>query len=447
MSTAPYADGSPQASQWPIPPGHFFDYELRPRAAEAGTSFYHSHVGFQAITASGPLIVEDLYPPPYDYEEEIILQIGDFYLQDDHTMESLLTGSPSVWPGDATALIINGHSGTELFSSPTNIIDASCEPWVMRVVTGKTYRVRVIGSTALSLVLFGINDHDNLTIIETDNSYVYPVQTSYMQVDTGQRFSFLFKAKEQSELQQLDGHSKFWIEFATREGASTVLSHGILQYTNVNLSHGVNVDGDCQYPTGPNMRCPSGPPSTPVLDLPTNVTTWLEYTFRNPPLTGYETPPNASEVTRRLHISTGQFTDQNSGTNLMEMDRQIWVDSPPLGPSNQVPYLVELLQNGTILGRVPNNHTRINGGSEGYLQIYSAKIGDVLEIVWENRSVFSWRNIWTPSATCAWWAVLGCGLRVRTVVEGRPRRNAAKPLRQWATLPRIPPRHNIAVQI
>ncbi|EXJ61590.1 hypothetical protein A1O7_02018 [Cladophialophora yegresii CBS 114405] len=286
LSTAPYADGAPQASQWPIPPGHFFDYELHPIASEAGTSFNHSHVGFQAMTASGPLIVMDYHAPPFDYDEEIILQIGDFYLADDHTMESWLTGSPSVWPGDPTSLMINGHSGLAPYAEATNGVDPSCEPWTMNVVTGKRYRVRVIGSTALSLVLFGIIDHDNLTIIETDNSYVHPVETSYMQVGTGQRFSFLLDTKEQSELQQLEGHSKYWIQFATREGAGTVYAYAILKYTDIDLTQGVDVDGACNYPTGADMWCPGSPPSTPVMDLPTTVTDWLEYTFRNPALPG-----------------------------------------------------------------------------------------------------------------------------------------------------------------
>jgi L-ascorbate oxidase len=27
--TTPFSDGTPLASQWPIPPGHFFDYEFQ----------------------------------------------------------------------------------------------------------------------------------------------------------------------------------------------------------------------------------------------------------------------------------------------------------------------------------------------------------------------------------------------------------------------------------
>ncbi|KXX78811.1 L-ascorbate oxidase [Madurella mycetomatis] len=56
---APFADGTPQATQLPIPPGHFFAYEFASEIDEAGTYFYHSHVDMQALSAAGPLIVED----------------------------------------------------------------------------------------------------------------------------------------------------------------------------------------------------------------------------------------------------------------------------------------------------------------------------------------------------------------------------------------------------
>lgn len=61
MATAPFSDGTPQAAQWPIPPHHFFDYELHVPIGYAGTYFYHSHVGLQAISASGPLIVRNIF--------------------------------------------------------------------------------------------------------------------------------------------------------------------------------------------------------------------------------------------------------------------------------------------------------------------------------------------------------------------------------------------------
>jgi FtsP/CotA-like multicopper oxidase with cupredoxin domain len=62
--TAPFSDGTPQVSQWPIAPGHFFDYEVHPDIGDAGTYFYHSHVDFQAISAHGAIIVEECGDPP-----------------------------------------------------------------------------------------------------------------------------------------------------------------------------------------------------------------------------------------------------------------------------------------------------------------------------------------------------------------------------------------------
>ena len=346
------------------------------------------------------------------------------------------------------ALLLNGRSGTSPFSSAVNTADSSCEPWVMKVVTGKTYRVRVIGSTAWSLVLLGIIDHENLTIIEIDNSYVYPVETLYMQVDTGQRFSFSFKAKEQSELRQLDGRSSFWIQFATREKSSVIYSYGILRYIDVDIDLVYQVEGGCLYPTSTQKECPMSFPPRPVLDLPTDVTKWLEYTFRNPPLPGYEVPPNATEVTRRVYINTGQFLDRTSGTNVMEMDGEVWVDSLPFGPTTHTPYLIEILQNGTIEGRASGNKTLSHGGdSNSYPRTWVAAIGDVIEIVWAIEASHPGGIYGLDPLHRAWRALLGHGIKAGVMVTKQPCRIPTKPLHQWRALSWIPPRYNIAVQI
>ena len=62
---------------------HYFDYEILPGESDAGTSFYHSHVGFQAVTANGALIVEDVGSPPYHYDGERILQLTDYFNKTD----------------------------------------------------------------------------------------------------------------------------------------------------------------------------------------------------------------------------------------------------------------------------------------------------------------------------------------------------------------------------
>lgn len=46
--------------------------------------------------------------------------------------------------------------------------------------------MRIIGSTAISLLSIVFEDHCSLTIIEIDGSYVQPDFTDHMQVDMGQ---------------------------------------------------------------------------------------------------------------------------------------------------------------------------------------------------------------------------------------------------------------------
>ena len=107
QSVGPFSDGTPQASQWPIPvdkatpflitarfsiadsddsikPRHFYDYEIHPQVGEAGTYFYHSHVDFQATSAAGPLIVEEASGnSAYDYEEERTLFVSELFNKTD----------------------------------------------------------------------------------------------------------------------------------------------------------------------------------------------------------------------------------------------------------------------------------------------------------------------------------------------------------------------------
>jgi len=66
---SPFADGTPYASQWPIPAGKYFDYEFQFEDDLDGTlyisllltrsrfSWYHSHIGTQTLTCHGALIV------------------------------------------------------------------------------------------------------------------------------------------------------------------------------------------------------------------------------------------------------------------------------------------------------------------------------------------------------------------------------------------------------
>jgi L-ascorbate oxidase len=163
LAVSPFSDGTPLASQWPIPPLHFFDYEIRPPVGFAGTYFYHSHVGFQAVSASGPLIIDDASPPPYHYDDEKIIFIQDSFTKDFTTIEEGLVASPLSWSGEAQAILVNGKGGGTANGTACN---ASLS--VIDVEPGKTYRLRFIGATALTFSSLAIGGHSSLEVIEAD---------------------------------------------------------------------------------------------------------------------------------------------------------------------------------------------------------------------------------------------------------------------------------------
>ncbi|KFY31984.1 hypothetical protein V493_00619 [Pseudogymnoascus sp. VKM F-4281 (FW-2241)] len=121
-AASPFSDGSPQASQWPIPLGSFFDYELNPEEGDAGTYFYHSHVGLQALSTNGPLIVRDSERPPFEYDDERIILLTDYFNKTDSEIVNGLTANPFVWSGESEAILVNGFGTID--NATTG--DASC---------------------------------------------------------------------------------------------------------------------------------------------------------------------------------------------------------------------------------------------------------------------------------------------------------------------------------
>jgi L-ascorbate oxidase len=167
MAVSPFSDGTPQASQWPIPPLHFFDHEINVPVGMAGTYMYHSHNGFQAVSASGPLIVVDRLKKgeklPYHYDDEKIIFVQDTFIENFTTIEKGLIAIPFSWSGEAAAILVNGKGGG---SSNGTACNASLS--TIDVEPGKTYRLRFIGATALTFASIAIEDHDSLEIIEAD---------------------------------------------------------------------------------------------------------------------------------------------------------------------------------------------------------------------------------------------------------------------------------------
>nr|BAA24288.1 ascorbate oxidase [Acremonium sp. HI-25] len=350
-----FADGSPQGSQWPIPPGHFFDYELQTTVEDAGTYFYHSHVGMQALTASGALIVEGCERPPYQYDDERTLHWSDFFPQTDHEIEVGLQSVPLVWPGEVRAVLLNGKGigiGHEADVSPSG----DCSLPVIDVDPGKTYRFRFIGATGLSLVSMGFEGHQNLTIIQVDGGeWTKPASVDRIQLASGQRFDALFKAKTEEELAS-EGRQTYFIQFETRDRPEVYRGYAVIRYSKAS--------------TTPHV------PTIPPLTLPNNTYDWLEYELR--PLIETVTQPTLGEVTRRVIINASQLTDPQNQHVVWRLANLSWTEAV-----RQTPLLVDIYKFGDLA--IPNYDAALaNYGWDPETRAFPAKVGEVLEIVFQN---------------------------------------------------------------
>ncbi|KAK4225731.1 putative L-ascorbate oxidase [Podospora fimiseda] len=401
---APFADGTPLASQWPIPPGYFFDYEIAAEQDDAGTYYYHSHVMMQALSATGPIIVDDCGVSPYEYDDERIFHFQDYFSKSEQDMEKGIMGVPFKWTGETHGIALNGkgvavgktavpgppgggrgffggrtgvtesdpfrgfgghvgaHDGTGSGDSSDRVRVATsteCTLPVIDVDPGKTYRFRMIGATGLSFLSIGFEGHPNLTIVQIDGSeYNVPVTTDHIQLASGQRFDILFKTKTTEELVATFGNrSTFFIQFETLGRPQAYRGYAVLRYNQ-------------------NVQVPAAPAAPPV-NLPANYTDWLEYTFE-PLFPEKNVAPTTEEVTRRIIIDCVQKYDDKTGQVVWEFNGLPWTEF-----TYDSPVLVDIYQRGEEA--VPNYEACINNrGWDPKTQAFGCKVGEVLEIVLQN---------------------------------------------------------------
>ncbi|UJR37268.1 hypothetical protein I4U23_029977 [Adineta vaga] len=172
----PQMDGVPYITQMPIESQYSFTYVFR--AYPSGTYFYHSHAGLQSVTAFGGIIVHDRRKP-WNVSEVSSgpLLFSDTWEKPDRlTQEYNLLASPFVWQGEPTYLLINGKTNFTLTLDP-----------------GRKYLLRLIGSTTLSTVVFGIDEHP-MTIVEVDGTLIKPKENiKSIELSSGQRYAVIIE--------------------------------------------------------------------------------------------------------------------------------------------------------------------------------------------------------------------------------------------------------------
>ncbi|KAI0402314.1 L-ascorbate oxidase [Xylaria palmicola] len=398
MRTAPFSDGTPQVSQWPIAPGEYFDYEIHPEVGDAGTYFYHSHTGFQSMTAHGLLIVEDAGSPPYQWDGDVPIVLTDFYTKSDLEIETGLLGSPFQWPGEPDSLVLNDRSGTASFDDAP---DDSCKPYIITVDPGKTYRFRFVSGATISFIQIGIEGHTNLTIISADGYYTKPAQTDHIQLGGGQRYDALITAKSEDEL-SAEGKDQYWIRFETRGRSPGLNGYALLQYSSKSSkkqkrdTQGPRFakpgDSSALQHVRTNRWLPKPPaknPSRSPVTLPPDgtLTDWLEHTLEA--LAPQAPFPTLDEVTRTVYITVSEKVVNGTYQGGTVTGSLVWVNNDLTWTDNEAaslhyrPYLIDAYTSG----KTPDYDVAVkHEGWDPAMRAFPAKVGEVLDIVWLSNS-------------------------------------------------------------
>lgn len=294
------------------------------------------------------MIIEDAADPPFEYDEERIVFFQDYYNKSDHAIEQGLTATPFVWSGETNAVLLNGI-GVAIGATAGH---GDCVLPVINVEPGKTYRLRFVGAVAISMVAFGIEDHNEMDVIAADGHYTQPYTIDHLLVSSGQRFETLLRTKTAEEL---GSKTDYIIQFETKDRPRVYTGFGVLRYSNA---------------TPTVVSAPLSPP----LRLSNETYNFLEYALQPLEPNGF---PSAAEVTRRVHISNQQLTQS---TIIWQLEGLNWTETQPY---NSPPYLVDIYKNGPAA--MPNYTAALeNGGWDPYTLTWPAKLGEVLEIILEN---------------------------------------------------------------
>ncbi|KAI8986650.1 Fet3 protein [Trametes punicea] len=204
FNSTPWMDGAVGVSQCGIPPGQTFDYVVPINSSgQWGTYWVHSHAAGQYVDGLRAPVV--IHPPKeaHSYDEEFTVILGDWY----HTQhDELLKQFVSIAnPGGAepvpdSALIYFAQNGTYLGPIPGTSPDPVTgkvgfnENATLPFQPGKTYRLRIVNTSAFAAFFFWIDGHE-MRIIEADGTDVAEYPIDLISITVAQRYSILVTAR------------------------------------------------------------------------------------------------------------------------------------------------------------------------------------------------------------------------------------------------------------
>ncbi|KAK3386507.1 Cupredoxin [Podospora didyma] len=189
----PWSDGVPSVSQCPIAPGSSYTYRIR--AERPGTTWYHAHYSAQyAGGLYGPLVVYGPSHVDYDVDLGPIFVSDYFHREYFHIVADVVGTNATRWgqPSDNTMINARANFNCSLVTDGTPCHNnAGLSKFRFR--KGKTYRLRLINSSAGGLVYFSIDNH-TLQVVSADFVPIKPYNATYVTLNIGNRADVLVTA-------------------------------------------------------------------------------------------------------------------------------------------------------------------------------------------------------------------------------------------------------------
>ncbi|KAJ7884466.1 Fet3 protein [Mycena leptocephala] len=204
FNSTTWHDGALGVTECGIPTdGGESTYQIAINASgQVGTYWVHSHAGGQYVDGLRAPLVIHATKEAYKYDDEFTVILGDWYHQQHDVLikEFINTSNPGgAEPVPDSGLIYFAHKSTYLGPKAGTLPKSgSCVGFNVNATLpfqpGKTYRLRVINTSAFAKFIFWIDGHD-MRVIEVDGTDVAEFPIFPLSLSVAQRYSVLVTAR------------------------------------------------------------------------------------------------------------------------------------------------------------------------------------------------------------------------------------------------------------
>eukprot|EP00252_Welwitschia_mirabilis_P025822 TRINITY_DN8221_c0_g1_i1.p1 TRINITY_DN8221_c0_g1~~TRINITY_DN8221_c0_g1_i1.p1 ORF type:complete len:577 (-),score=17.83 TRINITY_DN8221_c0_g1_i1:265-1995(-) len=233
-----WSDGPAYITQCPIQTGMTFTYNFTV-IGQRGTLWWHAHISWIRASVYGAFIIYPKINVPYPFPKpfrEVPIVLGEWWNSDTEKVinQALQNGGG---PNVSDSYLFNGHPG------PLYNCSNKKDTFVLRLVPGKTYMLRLINAVINEEMFLGIANH-TVTVVEVDAIYTKPHQTNIVHISPGQTTNVLLTAKTHHEIQGLQTQyfmaARPYVSGRATFDNSTVAALAVYRNTTVtNFSSGI----------------------------------------------------------------------------------------------------------------------------------------------------------------------------------------------------------------